>query len=129
MSSRKCWTAALAGILLLTSPGLSAEPTSEAYLTSKSHLDKADFVSAIATFTEAIRLAPKFADAYHNRGRAYQSIRDYDKAIPDYTEAIRLNPKYADAYWGRAGCYMMQGEKAKAEADFAQSKKLGYTGR
>ena len=55
---------------------------------------KGEHDKAIADCTEAIRLDPKDAKAYCNRGVAYGSKGEYDKAIADFTEAIRLDPKY-----------------------------------
>ena len=51
---------------------------------------------AIADFSQAIRLAPKFADAYYNRGLAYFYSGTLDKALADVSEASDLDP--ADAY-------------------------------
>ncbi|MEI7460284.1 MAG: tetratricopeptide repeat protein [Pirellula sp.] len=56
-------------------------------------------------FTEAIRLDPKNAITYSNRGSALFLNGDFDSAIKDYTEAIRLDPKYADASNGLAWFY------------------------
>jgi Tfp pilus assembly protein PilF len=44
-------------------------------------LEKNEFDQAIADFTEAIRLDPKLALAYHNRGAAYSNKGDNDKPI------------------------------------------------
>ena len=66
---------------------------------------KGDYDKAIADFTEAIRLNPKIAKAYNNRGLAYENKGDYDKAIADCTEAIRLDPKFAEAYHNRGAAY------------------------
>ena len=63
---------------------------------------KEEYDKAIADYNEAIRLDPKDAAAYDNRGNAWQAKGEYDKAIADYNEAIRLDPKDADAYNGRA---------------------------
>ena len=76
--------------------------------------------------TEAIRLDPKWAVAYYNRGSAYEKRGEIDKSIADYTKAIRLNPTLARAYYNRGLAYSRNGDKTKAEEDFAQAKKLGY---
>ena len=55
--------------------------------------DKGDYDRAIADYDEAIRLDPRYAVAYYNRGVAYCDKGDYDRAIADYNEAIRLDPK------------------------------------
>lgn len=47
---------------------------------------------AIADYTEAIRLNPEFAAAFHNRGETWLNKGEFDKALADLTEAIRLNP-------------------------------------
>ena len=41
---------------------------------------KGQFDRAIADFDEAIRLDPKNADAFYNRGNAYAEQRQYDRA-------------------------------------------------
>ena len=53
---------------------------------------KEKYEKAIADYNEAIRLDPKMAAAYTQRGYAWEAKKDYEKAIADYTEAIRLNP-------------------------------------
>ena len=47
---------------------------------------------AIADCTEAIRLKPKYVEAYLTRGEAYCDDHDAEKRFADYAEAIRLNP-------------------------------------
>src|SRR5262249_12061117 len=56
--------------------------------------NKGDAKNALADYTQAITLDPKFPLAYGNRGNVYQAGGDYDRAIADYDRAIALNPKY-----------------------------------
>jgi tetratricopeptide (TPR) repeat protein len=57
-------------------------------------LDRQEYESAIADFTEAIRLDPNNAAAYNNRGVAYYYKGDIDKAIAGYEAALRIDPNY-----------------------------------
>ena len=53
-------------------------------------LNKLDM--AIEAFTNAIQIDDKYADAYHNRGYAYQLKGEQMEAILDFDKAIQLNP-------------------------------------
>jgi tetratricopeptide (TPR) repeat protein len=117
---------ALLGLSLSAAFGAESDPAREAVEKGVSYSDKGDLDSAIAAFTEAIRLDAKYAEAYGNRGAAYGTKGEFDKALADFMEAIRLNPKYAEAYWARGLAYGEKGDKSKADEDFAQAKKLGY---
>ena len=78
----------------------------------------------IAEYDKVIRLDPKFAKAYINRGNAYQKNDDYDKAFADYDEAIRLDPKDALAYNNRGRAYESKGDYEKAIADYDEAIRL-----
>jgi uncharacterized caspase-like protein/Flp pilus assembly protein TadD len=84
---------------------------------------------------EAIRLNPKYAIAYNNRGNAFHRKGDNDRAIADYSEAIRLDPKYAVAYSSRATVFNQIGSRDRALADFDEAIRLNpkltaaYNGR
>jgi tetratricopeptide (TPR) repeat protein len=51
-----------------------------------------DLDRAIADFSEAIRLNPLFASAYHERGVAHRAKGDHTRAVADQEVAIRLDP-------------------------------------
>ena len=55
--------------------------------------DKCDFDRAIADYSEAIGLDPKYARAFNNRANAYRAKGDADRAAADHNEAIRIDPK------------------------------------
>jgi len=66
----------------------------------------------------------KRANAYSNRGFAYDDKGEYDKAIADYTQAIKINPKNAIAYTNRGAVYYSKGALDRAIADFDEAIKL-----
>ena len=86
----------LAGILLLVASGCSksADPFSNGVEALNQH----DYDSAIVAFSDAIHLNPNSAEAYFNRGSAYNGKHDQDKAITDFNAALRLNPNLVLAY-------------------------------
>ena len=69
-----------------------------------SGLDKAEsgnLKGAIADWTKAIEMYPRYGIAYFNRGIAKHELGDLRGAIADYTKAIEYDPNYASAYNNR----------------------------
>jgi tetratricopeptide (TPR) repeat protein len=87
---------------------------------------KGDHERAIANYSRAIELDPKFAEAYFGRGADYVNKGLYDNAISDCTRALELNPKLAEAYYGRGSAYYFKGEYDKAWEDVHKSQSLYY---
>jgi lipoprotein NlpI len=79
---------------------------------------KGDNDRAIADYTEAISLDPKYAVAYNNRGLAWSAKGDLDRAIADYDSAIQLDPKNALAYDNRGKAWKDKGNYERAIADY-----------
>lgn len=79
---------------------------------------------AIVDFDEAIRLDPKYADAFYNRGIAYAETGQYNRALADFDEAIRLNPKNADFFANRGSAYVIRGQHDRAIADYDEAIRL-----
>jgi tetratricopeptide (TPR) repeat protein len=80
---------------------------------------------AIDNYSKAIKINPKFAKAYNNRGIAYIWKKQYDLAIADFNKAIELDPKNGKAYNNRAIVYSYQGETDKARQDLHKAQSLG----
>ena len=52
---------------------------------------------AILHYKNAIRIDPKYVDAYNNLGNALASKGNYDDAIKQYSEALKINPDFKDS--------------------------------
>lgn len=78
-----------------------------------------DLGGAITDLDEAIRLNPKFDEAYYQRGRAYANKLNKEKAIADWEQAIRLEPDDIRANITRSCIFRNKGNYTRAlvEAD------------
>lgn len=76
------------------------------------------YQKAISEFNEAVRLNPKYIDAYSNRGAAYDAINNPERAVQDYTAAINLNPRMVEAFRNRACAYYDLGRFDQAINDW-----------
>jgi tetratricopeptide (TPR) repeat protein len=85
---------------------------------------KGDYDRAIADYTQAITLDPKYENAYVNRGNMYREKGDFDRAIADYTQVITLDPKYENAYFKRGNMYREKGDFDRAIADYSEAIRL-----
>ena len=65
---------------------------------------------AIRAYTHVIELNPLNADAYINRGAAYQNKNNFDLAIQDFNTATQLKPDDAIVYYNFGVVYSKKGE-------------------
>jgi tetratricopeptide (TPR) repeat protein len=73
--------------------------------------NKGDDRGAISDYNRAIRLYPKFAKAYNNRGLLKsRKQKDPQWALADYNRAIKIDANYAEAYSNRG---LLKAEKTK----------------
>src|SRR5262249_39814411 len=86
---------------------------------------KGQHTRAIADFTQALALDPKNAEAYYNRGVAYDGAEDQrDLDIADYTHALERYPKDAMAYLMRGNASDTEGQHNLSRADYTQALEL-----
>ena len=107
---------------------IAAPAVQETELTAQQWFERGfaatDVDEKLRSYTEAIRLKPDFADAFHNRGVACFDRRDLDGAIRDSNEAIRLQPDYALAFNNRGRARSAKGDLDGALRDFNESIRL-----
>jgi tetratricopeptide (TPR) repeat protein len=102
---------------------------------------KGDYARAISDYDDAIRLDPKYADAWYNRCIAYNRTQKYDLALPDCNQAIALGPSAntlnatgqeklsndrskSDYYTHRGVAYHGRNEIDRAIADYSEALRL-----
>ena len=83
----------LLGFSSLAVGAAKPELAAESLKKGNAWLDKGEFDSAIAAFTEAIRIKPRFAQAYSGRGSCYRMKGEKVKAEEDFARAKKLGYK------------------------------------
>ena len=86
--------------------------------------NRRNYARALEHYTEALRLNPRLAEAYNNRGNVYNIMSEPDCAIKDFTKAIQLKPDYADAYNNRGNAYDKKGDFDRAIENFTKAIQL-----
>ena len=74
--------------------------------------------------THIVRLFPRSATAFFNRGSAYLSKGDLDRAIADHTRVIQIDPAYSPAYYHRGIAYERSEQHDRAIADLSKAVEL-----
>ena len=82
---------------------------------------RGEYDSAIADYSEAIRINPNEANIYYNRGTANFYIAQYESAIDDFDEAIRINPNDERFYNNRGLAKRHLGQYESAVDDFDEA--------
>ena len=70
----------------------------EFYKAEVTHQEQGSLEDAISAYDEAIRLFPRYGEAYYSRGLAYADLGDTRKAVEDYADAIFIDSRYAEAF-------------------------------
>jgi tetratricopeptide (TPR) repeat protein len=61
------------------------------------HRKRDELNEAVADYSQAIRLDPKYVPAYANRGYVFYMLKDYDSALVDFDKILELDPQNTDA--------------------------------
>ncbi len=89
---------------------VSKEPKSpntakDYFLTGDYQYERGACDKAVEYYSAAIKLDPKYAEAYNNRGYTYMRMRKYDLALSDLDNAIKHRPDYINALMNRGDIY------------------------
>ena len=79
---------------------------------------------AIAEYTKALAVDPKFADAQMLRARAYEQRGDCERALADYSRLVKSHPKSDQPLIARSLVFAKKGLFEQAISDQARAIKL-----
>ncbi|MBU0516671.1 MAG: tetratricopeptide repeat protein [Proteobacteria bacterium] len=79
---------------------------------------------AVADYSAAVRLAPRYANAFFNRALIQARLKRYQDALRDVNQVIRLRPGQARAYLLRGGIYGQKKKYRLALRDFSWAIRL-----
>lgn len=83
-------------------------------------------VEAEQKFTEATRISPEHAAAYHNLGVALAMQKKLDQATDAFRRSIELKPEFADAHGNIGLAYLEQGQLDDSIRHLGKALKLGH---
>ena len=83
-----------------------------------------DYQGALDSFSRAISLRPKSAQAYYSRGTVYQHLNRMDLAKQDFSTAISFEPTLVQAHTGLGNCLVREKRDDEAFAEFQRAIEL-----
>jgi len=110
-----------AGFMLAASEKAYAENAEFYYKRGINKAEEGDFYGAIADYSKAIEINPRYSKAYNNRGNAKRALKDNDGAIADYSKAIEINSNSELAYFNRGNTKGSLKDYDGAIADYSKT--------
>jgi len=86
---------------------------------------KAEHQKVMADVDMVIKLSPKMAVAYYNKGVLLTQMQDFTSALAAFTKAIELKPDFGEAYYNRGYVYFKLGNRMAGVNDLSKSGELG----
>ncbi len=94
----------------------------------QSHHTKGEYHAAFRDYAKAVRLDPKNARAWFNRGLIYQDLGVPDLAIAEYDMSLEVSDSRVMAYHSRGNARFETGDYWRAFADHANGLGVRYIG-
>jgi tetratricopeptide (TPR) repeat protein len=84
----------------------------------------ASFTQIESLLNHALRLDPKFADAYLQLGAVHAAQQDFSKAIDDFQRAVQIQPDMEEAHYRLAQAYRATGRSEQAKSEIQTYQQL-----
>jgi len=115
------WVGVYPAIVLVNVPSAWGDAASEAYEKGLRLLQQGQHNNAIPEFDKALRLNPRYVEAYNKRGEAFNELAQYERALKDFDAALGLNSQFAEAYFNRGNAYNDLGQAERAIKDYDEA--------
>ena len=91
------------------------------YNQGRAAYDVGDYNGAVMNFQEAVRLDPRFGEAFYGLGKAYEGLNMQSQALDAYLGAIRVQPSHGGAQAGAGIIYFKMHQYGPAESHLKQA--------
>jgi len=108
---------------------VTSEPTQSAedhYYAGIDFFGEGKLPEAIAEYTRALELDPKFSDALHGLAQAYHAQQDFDRTIEAARRILALDPDDILAWTTISRAYQRKGMVPEAEEAGNKARILGW---
>ena len=108
---------------------MTSEPTQSAedhYYAGIDFFGEGKLPEAIAEYTRALELDPKFSDALHGLAQAYHARQDFDRTIETARRILDLDPDDILAWTTISRAYQRKGMVPEAEEAGNKARILGW---
>lgn len=85
----------------------------------------AKYRNAINDLDKALKIDPRLAFAWYNKGCIFYAMREYTEALQCFSEAIKINPDFGNAWYNRALTYLHLGNREEAKSGLSKAGELG----
>jgi tetratricopeptide (TPR) repeat protein len=80
-----------------------------------------NYKAAIKRYDDVLKINPRNANAYYNRGIVWFEMGEMDNAISDYTKALEIDKELTEAYFNRAFIWRSKGNYDRAISDYTKA--------
>ena len=84
-----------------------------------------DLAPVLSDLDAVVRLSPRMAPAWFDKGNIHYLMGDYTSAISAYTHAIELKEDMGQAYYNRGYLYLKAGNREAGIADLSKAGEMG----
>lgn len=93
----------------------------------EAHFKAGKIQDALNDFSEAIKMKPRFPNAFRNRALVYQNLNDWKSAAADYGNALVYYPNEYSFYYFRANCFKNAEDYDNAIKDYTMAIGKGFS--